>query len=232
MMKTIGLLGGMSWESTLEYYKALNKGVKDALGGLHSAKILLHSVDFGTIEPLMRQGDWDTIGEILTAAARGLKNGGADFLLICTNTMHKLAPSIEKEAGIPLLHIADATAEVLLANHISKVGLLGTSFTMEQEFYRERLTDRFGLQVLVPVEKDRKVINDTIFTELCQGKITATAKENFLGIMNNLQAEGAEAVILGCTEIGMLVKQEDVTIRLFDTMAIHAAKAVELALAD
>lgn len=232
MMKTIGLLGGMSWESTLEYYKALNKGVKEALGGLHSAKILLHSVDFGTIEPLMRQGDWHTIGEILIAAARGLKNGGADFLLICTNTMHKLAPIIEKEAGIQLLHIADATAEVLLANNVSKVALLGTSFTMEQEFYRERLTDRFGLQVMVPAEKDRRVINDTIFSELCLGKLTAAAKENFLGIMNNLQAQGAEAVILGCTEIGMLVKQEDVKIRLFDTMAIHAAKAVETALAD
>lgn len=231
-MKTIGLLGGMSWESTLEYYKALNQGVREKLGGLHSAKIVLHSVDFGLIEALMQKGQWDTIGNMLGDAVVGLEQAGADFFLICTNTMHKLAPVIEERVGIPLLHIADAAARTLLADKVGRVGLLGTSFTMEQKFYKERLLSKHGIEVIVPNKKDRETVNTIIFSELCRGEVTSTAREEYLRIIASLEAQGAEAILLGCTEIGMLVRPEDVQLSLYDTTPIHAATAVDMALAD
>lgn len=228
-MKTIGLLGGMSWESTLGYYKAINEGVKNVLGGLHSAKIAMYSVDFEPIEQLQHTGDWSGTSQILSEAAKSVQAAGADFLLICTNTMHKVAPEIEASIQIPLLHIADATAEVLVENEIKVVGLLGTSFTMEQDFYKSRLVNNYGLEVLVPEESDREIIHRVIYQELCMGKTVAASKAEYLRIIDALAAQGAEAVILGCTEIGMLVNQTDTNVKLFDTTAIHAAKAVEYA---
>lgn len=228
-MKTIGLLGGMSWESTLGYYKEINEGIKKALGGLHSAKIAMYSVDFEPIEQLQHAGDWDGTAKILSEAAKSIQAAGADFLLICTNTMHKVAPEIESAVQIPLLHIADATAEILVAEGIKTVGLLGTAFTMEQAFYKERLTKSYGLQVLVPSKADREIIHKVIYQELCLGKTEAVSKAEYLRIIDALAAQGAEAVILGCTEIGMLVNQSDTTVKLFDTTAIHAQKAVEYA---
>jgi aspartate racemase len=229
-MKTIGLLGGMSWESTLAYYKVINEGVKNALGGLHSAKIAMYSVDFEPIEQLQHAGDWDGTAKILSEAAKNIQAAGADFLLICTNTMHKVAPEIEAAVQIPLLHIADATAEIMLEEGIKTVGLLGTAFTMEQDFYKGRLTNKYGLQVLVPSKFDRELVHKVIYEELCLGKTEAASKTEYLRIINTLEAQGAEAVILGCTEIGMLVKQANTKVRLLDTTAIHAAKAVEYAI--
>ena len=229
-MKTIGLLGGMSWESTVGYYRAINEGVKNSLGGLHSAKIVLYSVDFDSIEKLQREGDWEGTAKILSEAALNIQAAGAEFLLICTNTMHKVAKQIESAIDIPLLHIADATAEVLIRNGLKKVGLLGTSFTMEHEFYKGRLIQKFGLDVLVPSEEDRKIVHKIIYQELCLGKIVGESRSEYLRIINNLANEGAEAVILGCTEIGMLVNQSDTSVRLFDTTVIHAQKAVEQAI--
>jgi aspartate racemase len=228
-MKTIGLLGGMSWESTLGYYRAINEGVKQCLGGLHSAKIAMYSVDFEPIEQLQHAGDWEGTAKILTEAAKNIQAAGADFLLICTNTMHKVAPEIEAAIQIPLLHIADATAEVLVNEGINTVGLLGTAFTMEQEFYKGRLVNNYGLQVLVPAEADRKIVHKVIYQELCLGKIEAASKTEYLRIIDALATQGAEAVILGCTEIGMLVNQVDTNVKLLDTTAIHAEKAVEYA---
>ncbi len=229
-MKTIGLLGGMSWESTVEYYRMINEGVKQALGGLHSAKIVLHSVDFDPIEQLQHQGDWEGATKILLEAALSVQAAGADFLLICTNTMHKVAPEIEKAIQIPLLHIADATAEVLVEKRVQAVGLLGTGFTMEQDFYKGRLAQQYGLKVLIPNQTDRKIVHDVIYQELCLGKLVESSKAAYLRIIESLAHQGAEAVILGCTEIGLLVKQSDATIKLYDTTAIHAAKAVEHAI--
>lgn len=226
-MKTIGLLGGMSWESTAGYYKAINEGVKNKLGGLHSAQIAMFSVDFEPIEKLQRAGDWDGAAIILSEAARNVEAAGADFLLICTNTMHKVAPQIEQAIQIPILHIADATAEVLVKNSIKTVGLLGTAFTMEQEFYKERLRNKYGLEVIVPNAIDRKIVHSVIYNELCFGKVEQNSKKEFLRIINELSQSGAEAVILGCTEIGMLVKQSDTAVTLYDTTKIHANKAVE-----
>jgi len=228
-MKTIGLLGGMSWESTLGYYKAINEGVKNTLGGLHSAKIAMFSVDFEPIEQLQHAGDWQGTAKILAEAALNIQAAGADVLLICTNTMHKVAPEIEAAIQIPLLHIADATAEVLVSEGIKKVGLLGTAFTMEQEFYKGRLINDYGLQVFVPNDEDRGIVHKVIYQELCLGKIEADSKAEYLRIIESLATQGAEAVILGCTEIGMLVNQTDTNVRLFDTTAIHAEKAVEYA---
>ena len=230
MMKTIGLLGGMSWESTLSYYKAINEGVKKRLGGLHSAQIALYSVDFDPIEKLQHEGNWDGTAEILTEAAQRVEAAGADFLLICTNTMHRVAPQIESGINIPLIHIADATAETLVSRGIQKVGLLGTAFTMEQDFYKGRLTDKYGLDVIVPDANDRSFIHRVIYEELCIGTVTNEAKEGYLRIIDRLAADGAEAVILGCTEIGLLVRQEDTPVRLFDTTEIHAQAAVEASL--
>lgn len=229
-MNTIGLLGGMSWESTLSYYKAINEGVKKRLGGLHSAQIALYSVDFDPIEKLQHEGNWDGTAEILIEAARKVEAAGADFLLICTNTMHKVAPHIESGINIPLIHIADATAEVLKSQGIKKVGLLGTAFTMEQDFYKGRLRDKYGLNVVVPNANDRSFIHRVIYEELCLGTVTAEAKDGYLHVIDRLAAEGAEAVILGCTEIGLLVKQEDTQVELFDTTAIHAQAAVNACL--
>jgi aspartate racemase len=229
-MKTVGLLGGMSWESTLGYYRAINEGVKQALGGLHSAKIAMYSVDFDPIEKLQHKGDWEGTADILGRAARGVQAAGADFVLICTNTMHKVAPQVEAAIDIPLLHIADATAEALSAQGVKKLGLLGTAFTMEQDFYKGRLEEKYGLEVLVPDENQRELVHRVIYDELCLGKIKPDSRDKYLGIIDELADRGAKGVILGCTEIGMLVKQADTRVNLFDTTAIHAEKAVEYAL--
>ena len=229
-MKTIGLLGGMSWESTAGYYRTINEGVKNALGGLHSARIVLYSVDFAPVEKLQCAGDWEGTAGILSDAARRIQAAGADFLLICTNTMHKVAPQVEKSIEIPVLHIADATADILVANGIRKVGLLGTAFTMEHDFYKGRLTRNYGMDVLVPGADDRKIVHDIIYQELCLGQIVDASRTEYLRIIEALANEGAQAVILGCTEIGLLVNQADTPVRLVDTTAIHAAKAVEHAL--
>lgn len=229
-MKTIGLLGGMSWESSVGYYRAINEGVRHSLGALHSAKIALYSVDFEPIEQLQHAGDWEETAKILTDAALKVQAAGADFLLICTNTMHKVAPQIEAAIDIPLLHIADATADVLVRRGIQKVGLLGTAFTMEQDFYKGRLSDRYGLTVVTPHSDDRAIVHDVIYNELCLGQCHPASKAEYLRIIESLAQQGAEAVILGCTEIGMLVKQTDTDIELLDTTYIHAQKAVESAL--
>jgi amino-acid racemase len=229
-VKTIGLLGGMSWESTIGYYRAINEGIKNALGGLHSAEIVMYSVDFEPIEKLQHQGDWETTATILSEAAKNIQLAGADFLVICTNTMHKVAPQIENEIEIPLLHIADATAETLVKNGIKRVGLLGTAFTMEQDFYKGRLIDRYGLDVIVPSNGDRQVIHKTIYEELCLGEVKEHSRSEYLRIIDLLASQGAEAVILGCTEIGMLVNQNNTNVELFDTTQIHAKKAVEYAI--
>lgn len=228
-MKTIGLLGGMSWESTLGYYRAINEGVKSTLGGLHSAKIAMYSVDFEPIEKLQHAGDWEGTAKILSEAAQRIESAGADFLLICTNTMHKVAPEIQKAIQIPLLHIADATAEVLVKEGITSVGLLGTAFTMEHPFYKGRLSDNYGLNVLVPNEDDRRIVHSTIYQELCLGKVESRSKADYLRTIDDLADRGADAVIPGCTEIGMLVNQSDTPVRLLDTTAIHAEKAVAYA---
>lgn len=230
MMKTIGLIGGMSWESTAHYYKELNQGIKKALGGLHSAQILLYSVDFGPIENLQTRGDWERLGDIMTDAARKVEKGGADFLLICTNTMHKLAGSVEDAVNIPLLHIADATAEVLIHDKINRIGLLGTAYTMEQKFYKNRLISKFDLDVIIPDKKDRKSVHTIIYEELCLGQIKTRSQKEYISIAKRLVEKGAQGIILGCTEIGMLLKPEDIDIPLYDTTIIHAAKAVEWAL--
>jgi len=229
-MKTIGLLGGMSWESTVGYYRAINEGVKKSLGGLHSAKIVLYSVDFEPIEELQHKGDWEGTANILSEAALRVQAAGADFLLICTNTMHKVAPNIEKAIRIPILHIADATAEVLVGKGIKTVGLLGTAFTMEQDFYKGRLMQKYGLKVLVPNEPDRKIVHNVIYQELCLGQMIESSKIEYLRIIESLANQGAEVVILGCTEIGLLVHQSDTDIELCDTTVIHAEKAVEYAI--
>jgi aspartate racemase len=231
-MKTVGLLGGMSWESTVGYYRAINEGVKHALGGLHSAKIAMYSVDFDPIEKLQHEGDWKGTARILSGAAQSIQLAGADFLLICTIAMHKVAPQIEKSIKIPVLHIADATAEVLVHEGIKTVGLLGTAFTMEQDFYKGRLSENYGLNVLVPNDEDRRIVHKIIYQELCLGKIQSESKTEYLRIIEMLSNQGAEAVILGCTEIGMLVSQGDTKVKLFDTTAIHAQKAVEYAIPE
>jgi aspartate racemase len=229
-MKTIGLLGGMSWESTVGYYRAINTGVKNTLGGLHSARIVLYSVDFDPLEKLQREGDWEGTAKTLSEAALRVQSAGAHFLVICTNTMHKVAPQIEDTIDIPILHIADATAEALMRNGIKKAGLLGTAFTMEQDFYKGRLNEQYGLNVLVPNEEDRKIAHKIIYEELCLGKVQSGSKKEYLRIIDSLADMGAEAVILGCTEIGMLVNQNDTDVKLFDTAAIHAERAVEYAI--
>jgi aspartate racemase len=229
-MKTIGLLGGMSWESTAGYYREINQLVSSSLGGLHSAKIVMYSVDFEPIEKLQQSGNWDEAAAKLGEAAQNIQSAGADFLLICTNTMHKVAPQIQAMVSIPILHIADATAEVLIENHIQTVGLLGTSFTMTQDFYRGRLEDKYGVGVLIPPQGDRDIVHDIIYNELCRGKINSQSKSEYLRIVQSLADRGAEAVILGCTEIGMLVAQQDTSTKLLDTTLIHAQKAVAYAL--
>ena len=230
ILKTIGLLGGMSWESTLEYYKMINEGIKERLGGLHSAKIAMVSVDFEPIEKLQHQGRWGEMAKMLSNDAKSMEKAGADFLLICTNTMHKVATDIENSIRIPLLHIADATAEELINEDIKTVGLLGTAFTMEEDFYKGRLTKKYGLKVITPNKQDREIIHKIIYNELCLGRIKENSKKEYLRIISELAKNGAEGVILGCTEIGLLVKQSDTDIKLFDTTQIHAKKAVETAI--
>ncbi|WP_290701943.1 aspartate/glutamate racemase family protein [Amphritea sp.] len=230
-MKTIGLLGGMSWESTVSYYRAINSGIKDQLGGFHSSKLALYSVDFAEIETLQSQGDWQQAGVILAQAAQAVEAAGADFFLIGTNTMHKVAAQAEAAVSIPLLHIADATAAQLKADGVERVGLLGTRFTMEQDFYKGRLTDKHGIRVLVPDENAQDVVHRVIYEELCQGKISDSSRKAYVKIIEDLSAGGAQAVILGCTEIALLVSQSDTAIPLYDTTAIHATAAVKLALA-
>ncbi|MAC45661.1 MAG: aspartate racemase [Oceanospirillum sp.] len=229
-MKTIGMLGGMSWESTASYYQALNQEVKARLGGLHSAKICLYSVDFAEIEQLQHQGQWQQTAEILTDAAQKVEAGGADFLLICTNTMHKVADEIQSGISIPILHIADATAEALLADGCTKVGLLGTGFTMQEAFYKQRLKDKFCIEVLVPEEPEQEQVHHIIYQELCQGEVREESRQVYLRVIDQLAEKGAEAIILGCTEIALLVQQNHTQVPLYDTTALHAAKAVELAL--
>jgi amino-acid racemase len=229
-MKAIGLIGGMSWESTVGYYQAINQGIKKRLGGFHSAKIILHSVDFDPIEKLQHSGDWAGTGQILAGAARSVEAGGADFLMICTNTMHKVADVVAASVTIPLLHIADATAEVLLQDTVQRVGLLGTAFTMEQAFYKGRLAQTYGLDVIVPDAPDRRRVHEIIYNELCMGMFSPSSRATYLGVVDKLVQMGAQGVILGCTEIGMLIRQTDTAVPLYDTTTIHAAKAVDQAL--
>ena len=231
-MKTIGMIGGMSWESTLEYYRIVNQDVKARLGGLHSAKCLLYSVDFEEIERLQHENRWEEAGELLGRAARRLEKGGADFILICTNTMHKVAEAVQQSVSIPLLHLADATAEVIKEKGLKKIALLGTRFTMEEDFYKGRLVDHYGLDVLVPNEQEMDVIHQVIYEELCLGKINSESRQKHIDVIDRLKGEGAEGAILGCTEIGLLVKQEDTDVPLFDTTEIHARAAVDFALRE
>lgn len=223
-MKTVGLIGGMSWESTVGYYRILNQTVAREYGQQHSAKCLLYSVDFQEIEECQSSGDWERSAAILIDAAQRLERGGADFILICTNTMHKVFDQVQSSVSIPLLHIAQVTADELIKNKINKVGLLGTIYTMEQDFYKSVLVDR-NIEVLIPNEDDRKFINRVIYNELCHGLFEKSAKERFLDIIKKLADQGAQGIILGCTEIGMLVDQADTDIRLFDTTEIHAYRA-------
>jgi aspartate racemase len=228
IMKTIGLIGGMSWESTVEYYRIINEEIKLRMGGLHSAKCLLYSVDFGEIEPFMRTDEWGKICQVLINAAKNLENGGADFILLCTNTMHKLFEQIQHEIKIELIHIADATAEKALQENIKKVGLLGTRQTMEQDFYKSRL-EKKGIQVLIPNQKDRDIVHQVIFNELCLGEIKEESKKEYKRIIEELISMGTEGIVLGCTEIPLLIKKGDSKVPIFDTTYIHAIKAVEKA---
>ncbi|HBW38698.1 aspartate/glutamate racemase family protein [Desulfosporosinus sp. BICA1-9] len=228
-MKTIGLIGGMSWESSSEYYRIINEEVKQRLGGLHSAKCILYSVDFEEIEICQRNGDWEKAAQILTDAARSLELAGADFIVICTNTMHKVANEIQSAIGILLLHIADVTAQQVLLSGIKTIGLLGTRYTMEQDFYKSRLEAQ-GIKVLVPKETDRVVVNTVIYDELCLGQILDKSRARYKRIIQDLIEQGANGIILGCTEISLLVKPEDSTVPLFDTTLLHAKGAVSLAL--
>jgi aspartate racemase len=229
-LKIIGLIGGMSWESTVPYYRLINETVKEHLGGLHSAKVILYSVDFHDVERLQHAGDWEAAGELLADAARSLEAAGADFLVLCTNTMHKVANAIEAAVRIPLFHIADPTAAAIKAAGFSTVGLLGTRFTMEQSFYRDRLSERHGLQVLTPKPEDREIIHRIIYEELCRGAVLPESRAEYRRIMRELREQGVEAIILGCTEISLLVGQEDADVPLFDTTSIHARSAAEWAL--
>lgn len=230
-MKTIGLIGGMSWESSQEYYRIINETARDRLGGLHSARSLLFSFDFAEIEALQHAGNWDEATRRMVKAAQDLEKGGADFVLICTNTMHKMAKEVQDGIGIPLLHIADPTGEAIQAKGLTKIGLLGTKYTMEHDFYKGRLIKQFGLEVLVPDDQDRQTVHDIIYNELCLGVVKPESKAKYLAIIEKLKESGAEGVILGCTEIMLLVQQGDTDLPIFDTTRIHAETAVEKALA-
>ncbi|MDM5308355.1 aspartate/glutamate racemase family protein [Peribacillus frigoritolerans] len=227
-MKTIGLIGGMSWESSLEYYRIINEEVKAKLGGLHSAKCILYSVDFEEIERCQAEGDWESSGKLLGDAALSLEKAGAEMILICTNTMHKVIGYIEEKVSLPILHIADSTAKQIQKSKISTVGLLGTKYTMEQDFYKTRIESN-GIKVLIPNEADRKVINKVIYEELCLGEIQQSSREYYKKVIKGLVDDGAEGIILGCTEIGLLVKPEDSEVPLFDTAVIHAIESVNMA---
>ena len=228
-MKTIGIIGGMSWESSLLYYRLVNEGVRQRLGGLHSAELLMFSVDFAPVEQLQHAGDWDGAADILIDAARRLEAAGADFFLIATNTMHQVAEPVAAAVSIPLLHIADATADILLQQKLRRVGLLGTAFTMELDFYRQRLEHR-GIEVVIPEMHDRQMVHDIIYQELCRGRIDDDSRDVYLAIIERMREQKIEGVILGCTEIGLLLQPQHTDIRLFDTTEIHAARAVDYAL--
>lgn len=229
-MKTIGFIGGMSWESSVEYYRIANEEVKDRLGGFHSAKCLMYSVDFHEIEEMQHQGRWDEATKILIDAAQRVERSGADFIVICTNTMHKMAEEVEAAIGIPLLHIADVTAAKIKEEGLRKVGLLGTKFTMEQDFYKGRLIGKHGIDVIIPPGEERDAIHAILYGELCFGDIKSESKQKFHEVIAHLAARGAQGIVLGCTEIPLIVKQEDYEIQLFDTTAIHAKAAVDMAL--
>ncbi len=228
-MKTIGLIGGMSWESTIPYYRIINDYIKDHLGGLHSARIVLYSVEFAEIEECQSSGNWDKSAEILAGAAKKLENAGADFILICTNTMHKVYKQIAEKVNVPIVHIVEATADALSRNNIRKVALLGTRYTMTENFYKEKLIER-GFSVLIPEGNDIETVNSVIFNELCVGIIKETSRQAFIRIIDDLKKQGAEAVILGCTEIGLLVREEDSSLPIYDTTVIHATRAGEMAI--
>lgn len=229
-MKTIGLIGGMSWESTALYYRIINERTKARLGGFHSAKSVMYSVDFAEVETLQHQGKWPETAQILSRAARRVEAAGADFIVLCTNTMHKVAAEIESAVRIPLLHIADATARKITASNLKRIGLLGTRFTMEGDFYKGRLTQKHGLEVLVPGPQDRDIVHRVIYEELVGGRTELSSRRQFAAIIERLVGEDAEGIILGCTEIGLLVKDEDSPVPLFDTTRIHAEAAVDFAL--
>ena len=223
-MKTIGLIGGMSWESTVTYYQVINETIKRELGGLHSAKILLYSVDFDEIEKYQASGEWDKSADVLSDAAERLEKAGADFIIICTNTMHKVVPQMKERIGIPIVHIAEATADKLKEHGITTVGLLGTKYTMTQDFYKDKLIEA-GIRVIIPDDNDVETVNAVIYDELCLGNIIPASKDKYLEIIRKLENAGAQGVILGCTEIGLLVNQKDVELPVFDTTLIHAEKA-------
>ncbi|MDO6712265.1 aspartate/glutamate racemase family protein [Aliiglaciecola sp. 2_MG-2023] len=229
-MRTIGLIGGMSWESTVSYYQVINRQVKLRLGGFHSAKLILHSVDFAQIERLQHLQKWQELAELLADAARGLELAGAECVVICTNTMHKVADKVEQATKLPLIHIADATAKELVSDKIQKVGLLGTRFTMEQDFYRQRIQDKFAIEVLTPDQSDRDFVHQVIYDELCLGKINSSSRKNYLNIIQKMYQQGAQAIILGCTEIALLINQNDTDIPLYNTTDIHALAAVDFSL--
>ncbi|AKN30875.1 aspartate racemase [Clostridium carboxidivorans P7] len=229
-MKKIGLIGGMSFESSLDYYKIINETTQLKLGGLHSAECLMYSVDFERIEVLQHENKWEELTDIMVNIAKKLKDAGADFIVICTNTMHKMANAIENRVGIKVLHIAEATGEKVIDNGLKKVALLGTIFTMKQDFYKKVLKEKFNIDVIIPNEADSEIVHEIIYTELCKGIINESSKEKYKKIIKNLELNGAEGVILGCTEIPLLIKQEDVDIPVFDTTTIHAVSAVEFAL--
>ncbi|MHA1642190.1 MAG: aspartate/glutamate racemase family protein [Promethearchaeota archaeon] len=229
-MKLIGLIGGISWESSLHYYKIINEKVKEELGGLHSARCVLYSVDFDNIAKLQNEGNWQELNEIMISIAKKLENIGAELIVICANTMHKMADLIEEQINIPLIHIVDATAKEIKKQGIKKVGLLGTKYTMEQDFYVKRLKEKYGIKVIIPKENDRDIIHDVIFNELCLGIVKENSKQQYIKIIKDLERSGAEGVILGCTEIPLLITKEDVSIPVFDTTRIHAEYAVNFAL--
>jgi aspartate racemase len=232
MMKTLGLIGGMSWESTVPYYRLINEGIKQRLGGLHSAKLVLYSVDFHEIEACQASGDWDRAGQMLADAALALKKAGAEGIVLCTNTMHKVAAPIVEQSGLPFLHIAEGTANAIQQQKMSRVALLGTRYTMEQDFYRGPLASEFGIETLVPDAAARQEVNRIIFEQLCLGEFSPASKAYYQQVIAGLVAEGAEGIIFGCTEIGLLLQAEDCPIPVFDTTAIHAAAAVDFMLSD
>ena len=229
-MKTIGMIGGMSWESSIEYYRIINQTVRARLGGLHSAKSIMVSVEFAQIESLQHQNRWDELAAIMINAARSLEKGGADFVIICTNTMHKLYDEVQSSIDIPMLNIADATAARIKADGVARLALLGTRFTMEEDFYKGRLTDKFGLDVVIPSNDEMEIVHRVIYDELCAGNIKPDSKQKYAAIIKRLISTGAEGIILGCTEIGLLVKSEDSSVALYDTTEIHAQEAVRWAL--
>lgn len=232
VQKTIGVIGGVSWESTAVYYQLINQSVRERLGGLRSAKLLIYSIDYEPIVALERQDKWNEVGEQIGSAAYLLQEAGADFVILCCNTLHKVTPYIEKSIKIPFLHIADAAGKKLLANKVKKVGLLGTQFTMEDGFYSSRLNEKFGLQVVTPKSSDRKFMDNIIYNELCLGKVSLESKNEVLRMIKDLQNNGAEAILLGCTELGMLIKEEDSSIPIYDTTLLHAKTAVEMSLSS